>query len=81
VSYDTYGSERSWSPVEDVTVKRGECSVSREACTPATRSDKGSIASMQRKRGATLTRTVSNKVTVHVANVKVGCGDNRLCKD
>ena len=49
MNYDTYGSERSWSPVEEVTVKRGDCRVSREACTPATRSDKGRMANMEER--------------------------------
>ena len=39
---DTYGSERSWEPVESVTTIRGDCRVRMEALTDKARSKTGS---------------------------------------
>ena len=43
---DTYGSERSWEPVESVTTIRGDCRVKTEALTDNARSKTGNIDNM-----------------------------------
>ena len=43
---DTYGSERSWEPVESVTTIRGDCKVKTEACTDNARSRTGNTDNM-----------------------------------
>jgi hypothetical protein len=43
---DTYGSERSWEPVESVMTIRGDCRVKTEACTDNARSRTGNTDNM-----------------------------------